>query len=167
MKFWESVQSRIQLDEYVIDFCMLPTGEVYYYHYYIYYPFFYISCFLTLLQIWIVELNPFVSTCFLITLLLKIIFDYAQHAHTSACMFTWKEDRDIIINGPFTFRYLKSTPVNATSILPPFWNRYIREYAFPLYFYLQLFFNLFIIIGITKEQRGSLISNWYVQVLLL
>jgi hypothetical protein len=43
-----------------------------------------------LITVKIVELNPF-------------------HAHTSACHFSWKKDRDLILNGPFQF-WVKETP---------------------------------------------------------
>eukprot|EP00026_Physarum_polycephalum_P012610 Phypoly_transcript_12934.p1 GENE.Phypoly_transcript_12934~~Phypoly_transcript_12934.p1 ORF type:complete len:362 (+),score=26.76 Phypoly_transcript_12934:54-1088(+) len=83
--FWDSIKNRIQLDDYVIDFCILDDGRVF-----------------------IVELNPF-------------------HAHTSACMFTWKEDREIILHGPFTFRYEIAPPSNPLSVIPPYWGRVIKE----------------------------------------
>jgi hypothetical protein len=40
-------------------------------------------------KVLIIELNPF-------------------HSNTSACLFSWKHDREIILNGPFTFRIVEA-----------------------------------------------------------
>lgn len=56
----------------------------------------------------IIELNPF-------------------HIGAGPCLFRWKEDRDLFLNGPFEFRIVESEPSDAIEAVPPKWTRWIRS----------------------------------------
>lgn len=78
----------------------------------------------------IVELNPF-------------------HAHTSGCLFTWKEDREQILKGPFTFRIREEPPtdIGAFDKVPAYWTKFIKNYYAQKkrcqhYYYFSLLFVL-------------------------
>eukprot|EP01112_Ceratiomyxa_fruticulosa_P014394 TRINITY_DN4118_c0_g1_i2.p1 TRINITY_DN4118_c0_g1~~TRINITY_DN4118_c0_g1_i2.p1 ORF type:complete len:364 (+),score=76.04 TRINITY_DN4118_c0_g1_i2:384-1475(+) len=60
-------------------------------------------------KVYIVELNPF-------------------HAHTSACLFSWKHDRETILNGPFQMRINEHPPTEKGYLLPPSWEKFAVQY---------------------------------------
>jgi len=57
----------------------------------------------------IVELNPF-------------------HANTSGCLFRWKNDREQILNGPFSFRIVDQAPPNVLEQMPTQWSDFVEEF---------------------------------------
>jgi D123 len=63
------------------------------------------------LEILVIELNPF-------------------HIGAGAGLFSWREHRDVFMNGPFEFRVLRRGPQDTDSpldVIPPFWQRFIAR----------------------------------------
>eukprot|EP01113_Clastostelium_recurvatum_P022915 TRINITY_DN27423_c0_g1_i1.p1 TRINITY_DN27423_c0_g1~~TRINITY_DN27423_c0_g1_i1.p1 ORF type:complete len:377 (+),score=71.48 TRINITY_DN27423_c0_g1_i1:25-1155(+) len=53
------------------------------------------------------------------------------HAHTSACLFSWKNDREVILNGPFQFRIRDAPLQDPYTATPYMWAEYADRYYTP------------------------------------
>jgi len=60
----------------------------------------------------------------------KVVELNPWNAHSSGCMFSWKHDRELILNGPFTFRVLEQAlpKDKALTSLPPFWVSFVHNF---------------------------------------
>jgi len=60
-------------------------------------------------RVYVIELNPF-------------------HTGAGACLFSWRENRELFMNGPFEFRVVEAPHENPLAALPAFWEKKLTFY---------------------------------------
>lgn len=60
----------------------------------------------------IIELNPF-------------------HIGAGACLFSWRNDRERFLNGPFELRVVEKIPDNSFDMIPLKWQKWINQRYYP------------------------------------
>ena len=63
-------------------------------------------------QVMVIELNPF-------------------HIGAGAALFSWRENRDLFLNGPFEFRILEHVREDTYEIIPLKWQKWINRRYHP------------------------------------
>jgi hypothetical protein len=58
----------------------------------------------------------------------KVIEINPFHSNTAGSLFSWKKDREIILNGPLEFRIVESAAANPTELIPPYLQDVIEEF---------------------------------------
>jgi len=71
-----------------------------------------IDFFVTGDSIYIIEINPF-------------------HSGAGAALFSWKENRELFLNGPFEFRVVDQLTSNPKEVMPKTWIRFINDKFHP------------------------------------
>jgi len=61
-------------------------------------------------NIFVIELNPF-------------------HNGAGACLFSWREHRELFMNGPYQFKVVEAAHKNPLEQLPAFWERKLSQYV--------------------------------------
>jgi len=88
-RFHDSIRDKIPHSSYVIDFYVTRDNRVL-----------------------IVELNPFVSLC----PNKNNHLTSRQHIGAGAGLFTWREHRELFMNGPYTFRIVEEVPADTVEL---------------------------------------------------
>ena len=99
-------------------------------------------------DIMVIELNPFHQGLFFFSIPSSLFFISLTQISTTgagACLFSWREDRETFMNGPYTFRVVTedAKQTDPVSVLPGT----IIIILFFFFFFSEMLFTLFLFLG--------------------